>query len=101
MFQVRYGGVKGIVVAYPDADFDVICSDIRNKMRQPVGDMRPYKIAYRYSMQKYDLGPASLEVHACSHPPRSASLNFAFVLLLLSLGIAVDVSSLVCEADGC
>lgn len=81
VFQIRRGGVKGILVRYPDETFDRICS--RGRVRG--------KIAIRPSMKKYSGGPTMLEIQDVSRPPRNARLNRMFIPLLMTLGIPRSV----------
>ncbi|TRM55909.1 RNA dependent RNA polymerase-domain-containing protein [Schizophyllum amplum] len=75
VFQIRRGGVKGLLVRYPDEVFDLLC---------PGPNM---KVAIRPSMIKYQGGPTVLEVHNVSRRPRSARLNKHFIILLLTLRV--------------
>lgn len=80
-FQFRYGGYKGILVAYPDKLFDTLYD----------GEPGKYVIAVRPSMLKYEGGPSVIEVNNVSMPPFPARLNHAFVVLLLTLGVKLEV----------
>ncbi|THG97967.1 hypothetical protein EW145_g7507 [Phellinidium pouzarii] len=94
VFLVRFGGVKGLLVAYPDSQFEKQCRHIckrMNKSDQQFDDLSEYKLAYRYSMLKYHNGPDIVEVHSYSSSAPSASLNHAFVVLLLSLNVPLQV----------
>lgn len=81
VFQVRRGGVKGLLVRYPDEKFERLG-----------GTSSPlHLIAYRPSMYKYEDGPTTLEINNHNLPPAPAHLNVQFTVLLLSLGVPVDV----------
>uniref|UniRef100_D8QDB2 RNA-dependent RNA polymerase n=1 Tax=Schizophyllum commune (strain H4-8 / FGSC 9210) TaxID=578458 RepID=D8QDB2_SCHCM len=82
VFQIRRGGVKGLLVRYPDVVFDRICRD--------AGRRGPMKIALRPSMRKYPGGPTVLEIHSVARRPRSARLNRHFIILLLTLGVRLE-----------
>ncbi|KAH8813446.1 RNA dependent RNA polymerase-domain-containing protein, partial [Flagelloscypha sp. PMI_526] len=73
VIQIRLGGIKGVLVRYPDDVFDLKCGQGK-------------KIAYRPSMLKYEFGPSILEIQNISKPPRLARLNEQFIYLLLTLG---------------
>lgn len=81
MFQIRRGGIKGLLVAYPDREFDRICSKHRAM------------IAYRPSMYKYNGGSTALEVIATSSSTEisSSRLNYSFIIQLLTLGVRIGV----------
>ncbi|KAJ6559991.1 RNA-dependent RNA polymerase [Mycena capillaripes] len=79
VFQIRLGGIKGVLTRCPDALFDEIC------------DASDKKIAYRRSMLKYAGGPRMLEVQNVSRPPKSGRLNKQFIILLLTRGIPFTV----------
>ncbi|TBU29169.1 RdRP-domain-containing protein [Dichomitus squalens] len=81
VFQVRRGGIKGLLVRYPDNEFDVRC---RTHSRTRGGH---YMIAYRPSMFKYAGGPTCLELNNHNSPSASARLNVQFMALLLTLGV--------------
>lgn len=86
VFQFRRGGQKGLLVAYPDEDFDKICVRANPRARHV-----KYIYAYRPSMHKYDGGPTMIEINKVSGPPRSARLNLSFIILLLTLGTKLEV----------
>ncbi|KAJ7430524.1 RNA dependent RNA polymerase-domain-containing protein [Mycena galericulata] len=79
VFQIRLGGIKGVLTRCPGNIFDDICG------------CSGKKIAYRPSMLKYDGGPNDLEVQQVSKPPRTGHLNKDFIILLLTLGIPLSV----------
>ncbi|KAI0655297.1 RdRP-domain-containing protein [Cubamyces menziesii] len=81
VFQIRRGGIKGLLVRYPDVDFERLCG--RSSHRG--------WIAYRPSMLKYDGGPTILEINNHNAHPMPARLNVQFMLLLLSLGVPFEV----------
>ncbi|KAI0959118.1 hypothetical protein AcW1_004042 [Taiwanofungus camphoratus] len=87
VFQIRRGGIKGLLVRYPDEKFDRFCYDTNSR----TWDMPMHVIAYRPSMLKYEGGPTVLELNNYAHYPRSARLNVQFILLLLTLGIRREV----------
>ncbi|KAJ7723328.1 RNA dependent RNA polymerase-domain-containing protein [Mycena maculata] len=66
VFQIRFGGVKGILARCPGALFDRLCGSAGKK------------IAFRESMVKYRGGPNILEVRQVSKPPKSGRLNKQF-----------------------
>ncbi|KAH9950119.1 RdRP-domain-containing protein [Amylocystis lapponica] len=87
VFQIRRGGIKGLLVRYPDKKFDKFCGLTRRQMAsQP-----PYLIAYRDSMLKYEGGPTMIELNDHSSSPPSARLNIQFIILLLCLDISREV----------
>ncbi|KAL5508616.1 hypothetical protein ACEPAH_6235 [Sanghuangporus vaninii] len=73
---IRRGGIKGLLVAYPDDIFDIICR--MNKIRTP----GQYKFAYRPSMLKYTGGPTHIEINGISEAPRRARLNLSIIVIL-------------------
>ncbi|GBE79056.1 RdRP-domain-containing protein [Sparassis crispa] len=83
VFQIRRGGIKGLLVRYPDHKFDTLCCAANCRSQALV--------AYRQSMSKYEGGPTILELIGYSHCLGSARLNFSFILLLLTLGIKLEV----------
>lgn len=87
VFQIRRGGIKGLLVRYPDEKFDRFCYDTNSR----TWDMPMHVIAYRPSMLKYEGGPTVLELNNYAHYPRSARLNVQSILLLLTLGIRREV----------
>ncbi|KAL1730421.1 RNA dependent RNA polymerase-domain-containing protein [Schizophyllum commune] len=91
VFQIRRGGVKGLLVRYPDAVFDRICSK--------AGRRGPMKIALRPSMRKYSGGPTALEIHSAARRPRSARLNKHFIILLLTLGVGLEAFEALLRAN--
>ncbi|KAI0637535.1 RdRP-domain-containing protein [Trametes polyzona] len=78
VFQVRRGGIKGILVRYPDDNFVQLCGCSPSAL-----------IAYRPSMYKYDGGPTTLEINNYNQPPTPARLNVQFIVLLMSRGVPV------------
>ncbi|KDQ55913.1 hypothetical protein JAAARDRAFT_208175 [Jaapia argillacea MUCL 33604] len=86
VFQIRRGGIKGLLVSYPDEDFDDI-------LLYPYQVARPnqYSIMYHPSMLKYEGGPSELELLGISSCPPSARLHRHFIILLLSRGISLGV----------
>lgn len=90
VFHIRRGGMKGLLVTYPDEIFDVAWGNtIEERFRQ--AKMPEYDFAYRKSMLKYRGGPTAVEVHGVSEPMEAARLNFQFVVLLLYLGVDIKV----------
>ncbi|KAI5119613.1 hypothetical protein M0805_007877 [Coniferiporia weirii] len=86
VFQIRLGGIKGLLVAYPDHLFNKICDTSRIKSSRPVPGRQPI-LAYRNSMRKYHGGPTNIEIQNISEPSSIARLNHAFIVLLLSLHV--------------
>ncbi|OCH93263.1 RdRP-domain-containing protein [Obba rivulosa] len=86
VFQVRRGGIKGLLVRYPDAKFASLCSA---QLGYPIAPS--VKLAYRPSMLKYKGGPTALELNDCSRCPASARLNVQFIVILLTLGIDAKI----------
>lgn len=87
VYHFRRGGLKGLLVSYPDEIFEQkICKSAQSSQ---------VMIAYRPSMLKYKRGPIMLEIQNVpdKHPP-PARLNYFFVVQLLSLGVKMNVSSL-------
>ncbi|KAH9936832.1 RdRP-domain-containing protein [Epithele typhae] len=89
VFQIRRGGIKGLLVRYPDSKFDNFTGRSRPRTRasastQPV-------IAYRPSMYKYAGGPTCLELNQYNAAPGAARLNVQFMVLLLTLRVPVPV----------
>ncbi|KAH8113176.1 RNA dependent RNA polymerase-domain-containing protein [Phellopilus nigrolimitatus] len=86
-FQIRRGGIKGLLVAYSDEDFDHIC-------RKADPDCEPdrYELLYRRSMRKYDGGPTVIDVNRVSTAPHrsGAKLNYGLIVLLMTLGISIE-----------
>ncbi|KAJ7269529.1 RdRP-domain-containing protein [Mycena rebaudengoi] len=78
VYQVRLGGIKGVLALCPDEKFDLLCSPGK-------------KIAYRRSMVKYNEGPHVLEVQNISKSPKRGRLNKQFIVLLLTLGVPLSV----------
>ncbi|KAL5488413.1 hypothetical protein ACEPAI_6531 [Sanghuangporus weigelae] len=76
VFQIRRGGIKGLLVAYPDDEFDTICR--MNKIRTP----EQYKFAYRPSMLKYSGGPTHIEINGISEAPKKARLSLSIIVIL-------------------
>ncbi|KAI8984846.1 RdRP-domain-containing protein [Trametes punicea] len=89
VFQIRRGGIKGVIVRYPDETFDRLC-----KTTSP-----SVVIAYRPSMLKYDGGPTNLEINNYNSAPAPARLNFQFMVLLLTLGVPVAVFQRLLQAE--
>ena len=85
MFQVRRGGIKGLLVRYPDDAFDRHCR------KHPQARRGHFMIAYRPSMFKYGGGPTVLELNNHNSPPPAARLNIQFTALLLTLGVPLEV----------
>ncbi|EMD41133.1 hypothetical protein CERSUDRAFT_111700, partial [Gelatoporia subvermispora B] len=85
VFQVRRGGIKGLLVRYPDDKFAELCAKHRGIPTPP-----SIKMAYRPSMLKYSGGPTALELNDCSRCPTSARLNAQFIIMLLTLGINIE-----------
>lgn len=81
VFQIRLGGTKGLLVRYPNEDFDRLVN-ARGKQ----------SIALRPSMIKYKSDFTQLEICGVSRRRGHARLNIQFILLLLTLGIDNDVS---------
>ncbi|KAJ7589646.1 RdRP-domain-containing protein [Mycena floridula] len=77
-FQIRLGGIKGIVARCPDVRFDQI-----------VGRSGKV-IAYRPSMKKFSSTLTDLEICGVSRRRGYARLNVQFILLFLSLGIPLS-----------
>ena len=84
MFQVRRGGMKGLLVRYPDDKFDALCAIHADSDT-------PFLIAYRPSMRKYSGGPTVLELLNHNSSPTAARLNVQFIVLLLTLGVSLSV----------
>ncbi|KAI1792587.1 RdRP-domain-containing protein [Ganoderma leucocontextum] len=85
VFQVRRGGIKGLLVRHPDNVFDRHCR------KHPQARSGHYMIAYRPSMFKYEGGPTVLELNNHNSPPPAARLNIQFTALLLTLGVPFAV----------
>ncbi|KAI0717586.1 RNA dependent RNA polymerase-domain-containing protein [Cerioporus squamosus] len=81
-FQVRRGGIKGVLVRYPDDVFDKLVG---------VGEAGPYSIAYRPSMLEFEGGPTELELVNVSQAPLPTHLNIQLILLLTTLGVLLSV----------
>ncbi|KAJ6611459.1 RNA dependent RNA polymerase-domain-containing protein [Mycena sp. CBHHK59/15] len=79
VYQIRLGGIKGVLTRCPDDVFDTLCG------------CRGKKIAYRSSMVKYNNGSRILEVQNVSKAPKCGRLNKQFIVLLLTLGIPLSV----------
>ncbi|KLO05696.1 RdRP-domain-containing protein [Schizopora paradoxa] len=82
VFHFRRGGLKGLLVAYPDNLFEKkICNSQSSQVM----------IAYRPSMLKYKGGPVMLDIQNVPdrHPP-AARLNYFFIVQLLSLGVKLN-----------
>ncbi|TFK81241.1 RdRP-domain-containing protein [Polyporus arcularius HHB13444] len=84
VFQIRRGGIKGLLVRYPDDKFDTLCGARAGL------DVAPL-VAYRPSMLKYDGGPTVLEINNVNSLPAAARLNVQLMVLLLTLGIPSTV----------
>ena len=71
--------MKGLLVVYPDEHFDLLCN------KSSTGrSSRKIKLAYRKTMLKYQGGPQCIEINKYSQRALPASLNAAFVILLLT-----------------
>ncbi|OSD01932.1 RdRP-domain-containing protein [Trametes coccinea BRFM310] len=83
VFQVSRGGIKGILVRYPDEKFERICG--RRSSRA--------KVAFRPSMLKYTGGPTVLEIndHNMSSAIAPARLNFQLIAHLLIRRVPCEV----------
>jgi RNA-dependent RNA polymerase len=81
VFQIRHGGKKGLLVAYPDDIFDRIAG--------PEG--RDKVVVRRPSMTKYASCLNMLEIASISGPKGCAGLNVQFIILLLTRGIPIEV----------
>ncbi|TFK88343.1 RdRP-domain-containing protein [Polyporus arcularius HHB13444] len=81
-FQIRRGGIKGILVRYSDAVFDSLVG---------LGGGGRCNIAYRSSMIKFAGGPTELELVNFSEAPRMTHLNIQLILLLTTLGVPLNV----------
>ncbi|PCH41738.1 RdRP-domain-containing protein [Wolfiporia cocos MD-104 SS10] len=92
VFQIRRGGIKGLLVRYPDEQFDRLCVAASYPTQRPTrNDARvQYDIAYRPTMLKYDGGPTHLEINSYSHSPGIARLNSDFILLLSTLNVPLS-----------
>lgn len=90
VFQIRRGGVKGLLISYPDEDFECLCNN-RNKLldKREVGS--EIVLAFRASMLKYEGGPTMLELNDHSVRSNHARLNESFILLLLTNGVRIEV----------
>ncbi|OCB88345.1 RdRP-domain-containing protein [Sanghuangporus baumii] len=73
---IRRGGIKGLLVAYPDDKFDTICR--MNKIRIP----EQYKFVYRPSMLKYRGGPTHIEINGISEAPKRSRLSLPIIVIL-------------------
>lgn len=93
VFQIRRGGFKGLLISYPDKDFEFLCKS-QNKLldRRRVGP--DIVLAFRKSMLKYEGGPTMLELNDHSARPGHARLNETFILLLLTNGVRLEVHRL-------
>ena len=80
VLQIRIGGIKGLLVVYPDDIFEALCSKVNGGR-----DSRKVKLTFRPSMFKYPGGPRWIEVHQRSQRSTPARFNNAFVILLLTL----------------
>lgn len=90
VLQIRHGGNKGVVIAYPDEDFEFLCNHENGLLdKRSVGSN--IVLAFRESMLKYEGGPTMLEVNDHSSRPSHARLNETFILLLLTNGVSIDV----------
>ena len=84
VIQCRWAGAKGLLVVYPDLQFEHIC---RLSQMDSSRDVKSSWIAIRDSMVKYEGGPTSLEVRDVSRNPHVGHLNKQFITLLLSRDI--------------
>jgi RNA-dependent RNA polymerase len=95
VFQIRIGGVKGLLVAYPDDLFEALC--VKHKSGCTCYKL---KLGFRGSMLKYEGGPRDIEVNRISHDPTPARINHGFIILLLTLDrklIKARILSIKCE----
>lgn len=93
VFQIRRGGIKGLLVRYPDSVFDTICAE--QSASSPREHSPPhYLIAYRPSMLKYKGGPEMLELNDHSEHAPPTRLNVPFIMLLLTLKVPLQVRPL-------
>ncbi|KAI0686125.1 RdRP-domain-containing protein, partial [Earliella scabrosa] len=86
VFQIRRGGIKGLLVRYPDEKFDELCRKHSSKSSDSDS-----VIAYRPSMLKYNGGPTVLELNNHNSSPAAAHVNIQFTTLLLTLGVPLEV----------
>ncbi|KAI0734822.1 RdRP-domain-containing protein [Fomitopsis betulina] len=89
VFQIRRGGFKGLLIRYPDEDFEFLCND-QNKLLDKRSVGSNIVLAFRESMLKYEGGPTMLEVNDHSSRPSHARLNETFILLLLTNGLSLE-----------
>lgn len=78
--QIRIGGIKGLLVVYPDDIFYALCSRANGGRRS-----NNYNVTYRPSMLKYTGGPLWFEINKVSQRPTPARFNNGFIILLLTL----------------
>lgn len=90
VFQIHRGGFKGLLIRYPDEDFEFLCND-QNKLLDKRSVGSNIVLAFRESMLKYEGGPTMLEVNDHSSRPSHARLNETFILLLLTNGLSLEV----------
>lgn len=95
VFQIRLGGIKGVLTRVPNTIFADICRKAK------ASTWKTAQIAYRPSMKKYNGGPRVLEIQDASRAPRDsgARLNKHFILLLLTIGIDLKVFEDLLEAQ--
>ncbi|CAK5274751.1 unnamed protein product [Mycena citricolor] len=79
-WQIRLGGIKGMVTVIPDDLFHRLCGGVTGK-----------KLVYRPSMLKYSGGPNMLEIQNVSKAAKAGRLNKQFILQLLTRGIRLEV----------
>lgn len=92
-FQIRKGGVKGMLGVYPA---QILEKQLGRRYN------RKYKIYIRPSMEKYHSEHKTLEIVDWSRPATSASLNVCFILVFLACGLPFEVSKCVrpvCPTD--
>ena len=87
VFHIRRGGLKGLLVAYPNEVFDDRWGNAIQEGRARLAQAPNIVLAYRSSMLKYRGGTTEIEVHDISKPPDTARLNLQFIVLLLKLGV--------------
>lgn len=80
-FQIRLGGIKGMLAVYPD----IILRDRLNIRNNRI------KVLVRPSMRKVISDLEQLEVVHCSRRVGCASLNKMFILVFLACGIPLEV----------
>ena len=80
VLQFRLGGIKGVLVAYPDDHFEALCTKYK-----PGCGSHKLKIAYCGTMLKHEGGPRDIEANRVSQDPTPARINHGFIVLLLTL----------------